>query len=374
VLWRRELKLRDEDLAQDTRLIREQIARRVERMVEARVRLLQVLASQSERVLPDDLRATARKTCEMLPECRSLTWIDAGGAPVLKLSRATESAAPAVDEPTPSDQALCKAAHAQSEPTIGGVQADGMDGVTFPIIVPAAPQRGGAIGCQTWPGIMLDRALGPSVRREFELRLQDAGNLVFETTGHLAWTGVAGESEPVDLPGVTWTLQSCHTAHWLAANGGRRANAWALCGGLAASALVALILFQVNFYRRRDVARALASARAAERLHAVTTAISAQLGSGHDVLQQLALAARELLGMSKATVGVLEWPAGDAARAAERGPDDATFHVITSVGWTPSAVGNRVPLKSRPSLHQAVVEQRVVLVPDIDRSGLPSEN
>lgn len=392
VLWRREMSFRAEDLAQDTRLVREQIARRLERMVEARTRALHGLAERTSRQPTEDFRASAEATRRSFIGCRSIAWVDASGK-ILRMVEGMDAPAEtpvktSFDQLIPNWPRAWETINARATPLISRVYNDSHGTAMIALIVPVTAtsnnvrEFSGAMVCQTALEPMLERAIDPSVRRDFDVKLEDAQRTVFQSPSAWSWSRSVNDSEPLHLPDATWLLHTRPAITRLAATGGR-VSTWALGGGLAVSFLVALVVFQAKYYRQRDVALAQAYSRATERLHAVSAAISAQLGSGRDVLPQLAHAARELLKMSKVSIALLEKPAladssaAPSLTAPSSGPcrlDQASLRVITSIGWMPSSVGKSMSLKAMPRAHQAIAEQRIIVVDDAQGTGAEIEN
>ena len=72
-----------------------------------------------------------------------------------------------------------------------------------------------------------------------------------------------------------------------------------IVAGVLASTLLTLAFYQILRYRAQDLRHADRHLAALESLNEISTAISAKLGSGHEIMEQLAEAARRLMGMSR---------------------------------------------------------------------------
>jgi GAF domain-containing protein/anti-sigma regulatory factor (Ser/Thr protein kinase) len=85
-----------------------------------------------------------------------------------------------------------------------------------------------------------------------------------------------------------------------------RSASWVLWGGLTLSLIMSSAVLQALLHRVRAHEQAQRHLTALESLCAISTAISARLGSGGKVLEQLAEAASQLLGMSRVSICMVD--------------------------------------------------------------------
>lgn len=95
--------------------------------------------------------------------------------------------------------------------------------------------------------------------------------------------------------------------------------------------------------------------RALESLNQVTAAISAQIGRGPAVLQQIADASRELLGFSSSTIVICE--------------SDDLVNVLCASGPMTHTVGMRYSLSQAVLMQRILREDRPIVVENADHSG-----
>src|SRR5690606_3210392 len=96
---------------------------------------------------------------------------------------------------------------------------------------------------------------------------------------------------------------------------------------------------------------------ALESLTQVSAAINARIAESPGVLNDLAEAARRLVGMKVGWVVVLE-------------PDGQSARILSIAGQPATAVGDRALLSEAPALRECVVQGRTIVVEDTERSTL----
>src|SRR5258706_4767669 len=115
-----------------------------------------------------------------------------------------------------------------------------------------------------------------------------------------------------------------------------------LIGGLLASCLITLAFYQILRYRAVDLKQTERHLAALESLNEISSAISGKLGSGKEIMQQLADAARELLGMSRSIFTLLD-------------PQNYCMRMYASSGDIPAAVPPVFPLEQMPVMRRCLI-------------------
>ena len=130
---------------------------------------------------------------------------------------------------------------------------------------------------------------------------------------------------------------------------------WVLYGGSLVSLAMAAALYFSLLHRARAHEQAQRHLAAIESLHSITAAISAQLGAGAGVLDQLAESARGLLGMSRAMICLLD----------ER---KRKLEIIASAGGLPPHCPRVFRLQELPMCRECLETGRVLLEQDLARA------
>lgn len=130
---------------------------------------------------------------------------------------------------------------------------------------------------------------------------------------------------------------------------------WVLYGGSLVSLAMAAALYFSLLHRARAHEQAQRHLAAIESLHSITAAISAQLGAGAGVLDQLAESARGLLGMSRAMICLLD----------ER---KRKLEIIASAGGLPAHCPRVFRLQELPMCRECLETGRVLLEQDLARA------
>lgn len=126
---------------------------------------------------------------------------------------------------------------------------------------------------------------------------------------------------------------------------------WPMIAGMAGVCVVVAVLIATAVVRHRTNQRMAENLRALESLQAVSAAISAQIGQGPQVLQQVTDAARNLLRMSMAAICIVD--------------DTRHATVITASGVDEPIVGRRWPLDELRAVSVCIRENRQVWIPNI---------
>ena len=187
----------------------------------------------------------------------------------------------------------------------------------------------------------------------------------------VAKTPAAGETGAVRRhywPSGLWPLPAIVLAFllgltlflWYAQSQASRAGApalpgWVLGGGTFVSLAMAAAVYFSLLHRARAQEQSQRHLAAIESLHSITAAISAQLGSGAGVLDQLAESARGLLGMSRAMIGLLD----------ER---KRKLEIIASAGGLPPNCPKVFKLQDLPMCRECLQTGHVRFEPDLNRA------
>ena len=139
---------------------------------------------------------------------------------------------------------------------------------------------------------------------------------------------------------------------------------WAVLVRLAL--LITGIILQARRYHQGKLEQARGYGDALERLQSVSAAISARLGSGDDVLNELASAAGELIGMSRVAVAVREpTESGDA--------EGSSVRFVATIGWPDGVVGDATLFSaSLETIRTAIEEKRTIVIGDTMNTDLPT--
>src|SRR4051794_7403389 len=85
VLWQYQRSREAAELPDDARMIRVQVARRLERATDSRIRLLQVLAIESQQFPPELFRTAASSTCDVISGCEGIVGCARDGTALLSV-------------------------------------------------------------------------------------------------------------------------------------------------------------------------------------------------------------------------------------------------------------------------------------------------
>lgn len=136
---------------------------------------------------------------------------------------------------------------------------------------------------------------------------------------------------------------------------------WVLAGGLSVSALTPILLFVTAFRRARSHERARRHFQAMESLHATASAIIARVDAGPGALVELCEAARQLLGMDRAGIALLD-------------PRAHRLELLTCSGDMPPDPPRFYPLDDLPLVSRCLEAGRVLLAEDVRREPFPQNS
>lgn len=128
-----------------------------------------------------------------------------------------------------------------------------------------------------------------------------------------------------------------------------------LWGGLACSLLMSLWVGVWMMIRHRRIREAWTHLEALERLAELSVAINSKIGSGPEVLNRLAHAACDLMGMSSAVVGILD----DARQR---------LNIVATVGVKAMGLGE-YSLDASPGVRHCLHTGKIVIVEDSQKVG-----
>jgi two-component sensor histidine kinase len=361
-----------DDVNEDARLLRDQIAARLERSFEGRQRMLEVLTSESKLFSAEDVAVAARYTCKVTPNCCRVWWLDAAGN--VRFAVGPNGEVDASVPRTAGWPALWQAARAHGSCVISAAFDDPVNGRCVILLAPMLADQsrgsgtillGGGAACQLRLTDLVYRSIEPSVLRSVDVRLDDPQKTAYVSLPRTEQWGPAdpSDAELVHLPNAEWKVYTRPSAVSLATAVHARGPRWILILGLSASVLISSATLVANRYRRRQLDQARAYSDAMERLRAISAAIIAKPGSAAVVLRELALAAGELLGMSKASIFVAERPPDGVVA------DEVYLRVVACAGWQGTLVGQRFPLSAMNTARTAVTERRVVVFDDVQRAN-----
>ncbi|HEV8291343.1 MAG TPA: GAF domain-containing protein, partial [Tepidisphaeraceae bacterium] len=122
---------------------------------------------------------------------------------------------------------------------------------------------------------------------------------------------------------------------------------WILIGGALASCLITLGFYQILRYRAFDLKQTERHMAALESLNEIATAISGKPGSAREIMQQLADAARRLMGLSRSIFTLLD-------------AKDYCMRMYASSGDIPAAVPSVFHLEHMPVMRRCLISGDVL--------------
>jgi two-component sensor histidine kinase len=376
--WRHELSLDKSAINASVGIRRTQLARRFEQAMSAPISPLQVLALDAQHSNdPSVIFDSVTNTSRVFPTCHRLAWLNADGRAVYAIAGETRLVPPDADltsvpdwQQTWSDACAASIADTDSFPAavISPAFTIGHD-TMIDIVVPAA--RGskdtvviGAVVGRFSLTEIVSQIFDDSTLAQFDIRISDGPGTLLQLPTGVTWNSDPSDAEPLHVHSEPWVLHVRPTRAYVAATSSR-APRWILLGGLCASLLITGLILQARRYHHGKLEQARAYGDALERLQSVSAAISARLGSGDDVLNKLASAAGELIGMSRVAVAVREpTKSGDA-----EGP---TVRFVAAVGWPDGVVGTRFFLSALETVRMAIEEKRTIVIGDTMNTDLPA--
>jgi two-component sensor histidine kinase len=203
----------------------------------------------------------------------------------------------------------------------------------------------------------MSRAIGEHIRREYSIELREVHGLVFNWgPPHGVGEGY-GDTCPVQVGSTYWQLRLWPSNAAVKARMHRLAML-VLGGGIVGAVVFTGAMWQVMVYRSREIRQTRAYLQALESMNEIATAISAKLGSGREVLDQLAALARQLLGMSRSGIVLMD----------EKGE---RLKAIAFAGDISEGVGTEFALADAPASRSCIESQRILFIEDIAKNTVP---
>ncbi|HEV8604927.1 MAG TPA: GAF domain-containing protein [Tepidisphaeraceae bacterium] len=131
-----------------------------------------------------------------------------------------------------------------------------------------------------------------------------------------------------------------------------------LLGGVVVACLITLSFYQILRYRAWDLKQTERHLAALESLNEISTAISGKLGSGREIMQQLADAARRLLGLSRSIFTLLD-------------AKDYCMRTYASSGDIPPGAPPVFPLDKMPVMRRCLMSGDVLFSEDMSKMSEP---
>lgn len=339
--WRAELRHKRQNINSELMVTISQLTRRTQQAVDDRARPLRRLARQ--RAMGDlESRAEFNTEAELvmaeIPSYRSIRM---------------------VTDPTNEPQEAAKVyRRALAEEVAGnrGVMVELSQSTEILIGVPvvqSTPRRAvlGVVMGQMKLEPILRMIMDVTQQERYEIVLLGSDGQVLYRAGQAAW-GWEGDRQPLEVLGVRWWMQLKPSTAFIAASTSR--PSWlVLPGGLGLSLLISLAAGQWSVQRRRHERETRSHIEALGRLSELSAAISAKLGSGPEIIDQLARAARELMGMDTSIVGI-----ADANRK--------LIHVVATVGVNSVGKGDYI-LDTAPGIRHSLQTGQIVIIEDSEK-------
>jgi len=294
VLWRAEVRHERQNIESKIAVTLSQLSRRVSQSVDDRARPLRRIARQrlkGDLEAPQEFAAAAHLVEAQLPPYRSIRLV----------TDPNNESQPVV--------AVYQRAVQEEAANLRGSMVELPDVPEILIGVPVVQVRPtrlvlGVVVGQLQLEQLLDQIMDATQRERYEVVLQGSRGQTLYQAGKAA-KGWEGDREPLLVLGVQWWMQVKPSTGFIARNSSR-APWLILWGGLALSLLVSLGAGQWSMLRRRREREARSHLEALEQLSQLSAAISAKLGSGPEIIDQLARAACDLMGMDAAIVGIAD--------------------------------------------------------------------
>ena len=346
-------------------IAQDQLAVRCERLMDTQLRpLLRLrkdwLKGRFRRA--EDFTAEAEALCEQITPLQVIARVGPDGI-------CTAASSPP-DEPDLRGQdlrndkewgAVLQKAQTTREEAASQVLLDPARGPTVALAVPVGEGRGPS---PTYKGALLARVRLKAItasfvdiqtRNDFVVVVLD-GNREILNIGGEASTYVAGQPPtPVSVLDREWQLSVRPTPGFVAANLWRTSR-WFFWCGMIGSVVLSVAVYQTIQHRWAERQQSRRHLAALESLTEVSAAISARLGAGQEVLDQLADAARELIGMSMSAIGLLK-------------EDGQGIDVLVSRGFDPVAEHRHFTIEQTPAIQQCARERRIVAFDDVLNDG-----
>lgn len=341
VFWRIEVQYERRSIESKLMVSASQLARRVQQAVDDRVQPLRRLAQQrlnGELHNPEEFASAAKLVLADLQPYRAI-WL------VSDLK----------DQP-PEVAEVYRLAIEQKEEDDRGVMVELPRTQELLIGIPVVdeePKKGvlGVVVGRLQLEPLLRQVVDEAQRERYEIMLMGSDDRILYHQG-AAVPGWEGGHETLEVLGVRWGLRIMPTAAYVAANAGR--SPWmVLWGGLGSSLLITLGVGQWGVLRRRRERETRSHLEALERLNELSATISAKLGSGPQVMEQLAQLACDLMGMDSAIVGIA----------------DSTYqrvNVVATVGVHSLGRGD-YQLDAAPGVRHSLSTGQIIIVEDSEK-------
>lgn len=260
----------------------------------------------------DELSASARSTLEEWPFCQLISAADADGrCRWTRTSPVYADLEPELVTQTLQFKALAaKASQSEREAavvSVGGIEHRPVLLVAIPPLAELSASAPGSTVLMVQLTLLdtLSNAIGSDTRREHSIELRDAKGTVLLAGPSDSRGESYGDVQPVRAVDTTWHLRLWPND---AAISGRmdRLGALVLISGIPLSMLFTGALWRIMLHRSRQIRETQIHLAALESLNEISAAISAQLGAGRQVLDQLADSARRLLRMSRSGIALLD--------------------------------------------------------------------
>jgi two-component sensor histidine kinase/sensor domain CHASE-containing protein len=326
VLWQHQAQQELLRIESDRRLIEQRLAGHLEAIITAWISPLERLRAGWLVGRSDadwDRLASIALVHTDLPMLETVVWIDEDDR-VLRLFPAgigsTQVGADLGEDPLWAP--ALQRARASSSQAMGPIGPRGLARAVLPVVSagPEGMSYQGAIGATLDIDAVLEEAAKPE-KWQLHAWLQD-GSGQFITTDDAAAPQQRRPAEaagtPVQFMEAQWWLRLEPTLAFIDA---RRSAApyGSLVGGTLISVLMSSVVFQKLRHHWQENQQSQRHLEALESLTRLSTSISGNLGAGQEVLDQLADAARQLLGMEMSVVAVANERAGRVEPVAMRG-------------------------------------------------------
>lgn len=256
-------------------------------------------------------------------------------------------------------KSIDEAMHSEKDQWVGWLK-DEHGHETLGLVLPLSGRRGDPAAarvmiCRISSDVIFPDVVPERFRREFNVELRGEGCLM----GHVGSVSPSGhsfcEQSIVHSGGREFKLLVAPSDSYLA---GRmpRISKWILLAGIPGSVLISGAFFQMLAYRVRQQSQTERYLASLESLTTISTAISANLGSGREIMDRLAESALELMGMSVSGVALLE-------------EDGKTMKAYAFAGQVPTSPRSMFELADMPTARRCLESKDVLLIEDLQKSA-----
>jgi two-component sensor histidine kinase len=215
------------------------------------------------------------------------------------------------------------------------------------------PATARVILCKLSPDVIFPDVVPERFRREFNVELRGDTRVM----GHIG--SVSPQGHPFcEQPMVHWGNHELRVLvapndSYLASRMARISK-WILWGGIPGSAMISGAFFQMLAYRSRQQSQTERYLASLESLTSISTAISAKLGSGREIMDRLAESALELMRMSVSGVALLE-------------EDGSAMKAYAFAGQVPASPRRLFDLADMPTARRCLASKDVLLIEDLQK-------